>query len=330
MLAEKTATARVPYTRAGGAQAPYAGEAYYDLPAVKPSHYGWLIVSYFYVGGLASACQFIATVVDLFGHRGDRSTVRAGRYLALAGALVSPPLLIADLRAPERWYNMLRIYRRTSAMSVGSWALSIFGACSGLVAAGQAAEDVFGWSGGRWLARLFSLPAALAGGIVSLYTGTLLAATNLPLWSEAFPFLSSLFASSAASTASAALTLAAEVSHAPEPSRRRLSWFATIAGAAELCFALLINRNWGRHGAGQVLTDSPLSTGWRAGVLGAGIAGPLAVHAVEAITGRRSRPLALLAGLAVLIGGYVLRLVFVFGGNASGRRPQDYFRATQP
>src|SRR4051794_8164220 len=38
---------------------------YYGLPSIKPSHYGWLIVTYFFVGGLAGAAQVIATAADL-------------------------------------------------------------------------------------------------------------------------------------------------------------------------------------------------------------------------------------------------------------------------
>ena len=31
----------------------YRGETYYDLPALKPSHYGQLVASYLFIGGLA-------------------------------------------------------------------------------------------------------------------------------------------------------------------------------------------------------------------------------------------------------------------------------------
>ena len=36
----------------------------------------------------------------------DRTIVRGGRYISLAALLVSPPLLIADLHTPARFYNM--------------------------------------------------------------------------------------------------------------------------------------------------------------------------------------------------------------------------------
>jgi protein NrfD len=307
---------------------PYRGENYYGEPPIKASHYGWLITAYFFIGGLASAAQFLATIADLMGGRRDRSVVRAGRYIALIGALVSPVLLIADLHTPRRWFNMLRIYRGTSAMSIGSWALSIFGAFSGLVALGQLVED-FGLGVGGVLARLAQLPAAAAGGIVALYTGTLMAATNMPLVSAAFPFLSSLFASSAASTAVAALALVAEATDAPRSTKRSLNLVALVAGASELVFSLLVQRLWQEHDTMEALNDGPIGLGFRAGVLGLGIGAPLAVHTVEAISGRRSGVATVLAGISALIGGFILRAVFVFGGNESARRPEDYFRLTE-
>ena len=37
--------------------------------------------------------------------------------------IVSPMLLISDLGRPERFLNMLRVFKVTSPMSVGSWVL---------------------------------------------------------------------------------------------------------------------------------------------------------------------------------------------------------------
>src|SRR5947209_4495965 len=71
--------APAPVGTTGTALAPYRGETYYELPAVKPSHYNWLIIEYFFVGGLAGSSQVLATVADLTGgrRRRNRSVVRA-------------------------------------------------------------------------------------------------------------------------------------------------------------------------------------------------------------------------------------------------------------
>src|SRR5579862_1713482 len=146
---------------------------YYGRPAIKPSHYKWLISAYLFTGGLAGASQIIAAVADLFGRPRDHSVVRVGRYVALLGSLASPVFLINDLQSPKRFYNMMRIFRPTSPMSLGSWTLAAFGTLSGLTALGQAVEDVTGLAAGRWLARAASLPAAAAGAVMSCYTGSL-------------------------------------------------------------------------------------------------------------------------------------------------------------
>jgi formate-dependent nitrite reductase membrane component NrfD len=309
-------------------QRPYEGETYYRESPIKPGPYRWAIIFYFFIGGIASAAQFIATIADLFGGERDAKVVRAGRYLALAGALISPILLIADLHKRERWYNMLRIYRSTSAMSVGAWALSLFGAFSGLAAAGQFLDDL-GLGVGKAAARLVQIPAAIAGGVVALYTGTLMAATAAATNASAYPFLSSLFASSAASTAAASLIVAAQATGAPESSKRKLNLIALIAGAAELVFALLIRRKWQRDESFALQKDSPIGFAYRAGVLGMGIGAPLAGHAVQAALPREARALGLISAVLALIGGFILRAVFVLGGSESARRPEEYFRFTQ-
>lgn len=306
----------------------YDGTTYYDVPPIKQGPYRWAIIVYFFIGGIASASQFIATIADLFGARGDSKIVRAGRYFALIGALISPILLILDLHNKAKWHNMLRIYRSSSAMSVGAWALSLFGAFSGLVAVGQFLEDA-GLTFGRSIARLAQIPAAMAGGVVALYTGTLVAATTAPLNASAFPFLSSLFASSAASTAAAALSVAAEASAASEGSKRRLNLVALIAGLSELIFALLIEREWRKEGNVGLGNKPPLGALYRAGVLGLGVAEPLALHAAEALLPKPSRALTLISAASALIGGFILRAVFVLGGNESARRPEEYFKFTE-
>jgi formate-dependent nitrite reductase membrane component NrfD len=198
-----------PQTEARGARKlrAYDGETYYGRPALKPSPYGQLIASYFFVGGLAGAAQLIAGIADVCGHDDDQPVVRAGRYLGLAGILLSPVLLIADLRTPRCWYNMLRIFWRTSAMSIGAWTLTGFGLLSGVAAAAQALYARTGVVVYRRVARYVGVPAALAGSAVTTYTGTLLAATSTPLWAAGSRLLPALFSVSATTTATAALSL---------------------------------------------------------------------------------------------------------------------------
>src|SRR5690349_24791475 len=100
----------------------YGGESYYGRPAIKASPYGWKVALYTFLGGLAGAAQVIATLTYLAGWRKNVPLIKAGRVIAvLNGTVIGPALLIADLHTPQRWYNMLRIFRRTSPMSIGSY-----------------------------------------------------------------------------------------------------------------------------------------------------------------------------------------------------------------
>src|SRR5579875_2270147 len=127
---------------------------YYDYPALKEPVWRWEIVWYFFLGGLAAGCYFIASLAALFGGPEDRATRRIGYYLSLLALLPCPLLLIKDLGRPERFLNMLRMFKVRSPMSMGVWCLVSFSFFSGLTALIQAARDQWlgRWWGARWLA----------------------------------------------------------------------------------------------------------------------------------------------------------------------------------
>ena len=79
-----------------------------------------MISGYLFTGGIAGFSQILAAVADLFHRDENRGIVRASRYLSLAAVVASPVLLVMDLHTPRRWYNMLRIFRPTSPMNLGS------------------------------------------------------------------------------------------------------------------------------------------------------------------------------------------------------------------
>jgi formate-dependent nitrite reductase membrane component NrfD len=302
---------------------------YYDRPAVKPVDWRWLIVTYLFVGGMAGAAQIIASVVDLVGRRRDRMLVSAGRYLAFGGSVLRAALLIADLKTPSRWYNMLRIYRGTSPMSIGSWALFAFGAFSGLAAAAQMAADVLGLRWARGAASWAGVPAAAAGSVVATYTGSLLAATSAPLWAAGYRLLPPIFGVSGTATATAFLSLLLERAGAPPSSRRRLERLALLTSMAELALAVRLDAVWKREHVDAPLHEPSLKLPYRVGVLGLGVLAPLLVHLLQVVTGRELRTASSLASVAALIGGYAQRAVMLFAGKRSAERPTDYFRFTR-
>lgn len=308
---------------------PYGGENYYGMQPLKPGHYKWLIAQYFFIGGIGGAAQVVATVVDLVGHEEDRIVVRHGRYLALASATLSPVFLVADLHTPGRWYNMLRIYRRSSPMSIGSWVLTAFGLLSGLTALAQLREDLSGGTRGRIMGRVWGVPAALSGMVFSYYTGTLISATSVPLWASVPRLLPALFSTSAAATAASALTLTGGAAGASDATQRRLERFETIAGGAELAAAAAVHRAWRRQKLDAPLHEPPIGAAWKIGAIGLGVAVPLAIHGYQMLTGRKSKAASTAAAVSTLIGGFCLRASILLAGRRSAQRPEDYFRFSE-
>ncbi|HKB49113.1 MAG TPA: NrfD/PsrC family molybdoenzyme membrane anchor subunit, partial [Ktedonobacterales bacterium] len=116
---------------------------YYQRPMIKRPTWKWYIPLYFVLGGVAGGTALIGAAAELLGGPRHRSTVRHARYVGLAIAPLCAGLLIADLGRPSRFHHMLRIFKASSPLNVGTWILSLFGVTSGVLAARQATEDGF-------------------------------------------------------------------------------------------------------------------------------------------------------------------------------------------
>jgi hypothetical protein len=93
-------------------------------PMIKAPVWTWEVPLYFWLGGIAAGSSFVALACDLAG---DRRSARVARMVALGALSPSPVLLILDLGRPERFVNMLRVFKPRSPMNMGAWALSAFG-----------------------------------------------------------------------------------------------------------------------------------------------------------------------------------------------------------
>ena len=299
--------------------------SYYDYPVLKATTWRWEIIWYFFFGGLAAGCYIIATIGSLFGSREDRAVVRAGYYLSLLSVLPCPPLLIKDLGRPERFLHMLRVFKVKSPMSMGTWALMSFGILSGITAVIQAARDgILGrWWGSRLLAalpqRLIALPATAVGFFVAGYTGVLLTATSVPLWSRS-KLLGGIFISSAMSTSTALISLVLRLTHAPASvlhKLERLEWAALLVELTGLCAFLrtsgraarpLVGSSAGEHGP----------TFWRF-MFGGGLVLPWLLQSLSLLGSKEKRHSGrgVVVSLLVLMGGYFLRRTMIEAGRTS-------------
>lgn len=257
--------------------------AYPAHPILKKAPWTWLIPAYFLFGGMAGVAGAIAGVADLTGRRRLANRARTAALIALVPC---PPLLILDLGRPERFLNMLRVFRPTSPMNVGTWLLTAFGGAL----SGSAFSAVTGFA--RPLGRLASLAALLLGPAVATYTGVLLSNTSAPAWHGARRWLPALFAASAASSGGAAVCLLTPPALGA-PARR-----VAIAGAtAEIALARSMEARLGE--AGSVYAEGPASGYVKASAaLSAGGAATLALF------GRRRS--GAVAGSLMLLGGACL------------------------
>jgi len=287
-----------------------------------PPDWGWLIVFYFFFGGLAGGCYFLAVLIDFFGRDEDRPLARLGYYIAFPCIVISGLLLTLDLTRPLRFWHMLiesntyrPLFKYWSPMSVGSWALLIFGIFALLSFLGALVEDHrLAWSAGRrirpptLLGRIIGLIGGTFGFYVAGYTGVLLAVTNRPIWSDT-PLLGMLFVVSAASISAALMILLAQRSRWTMPGLVALHRMDTWVVALELLVLIAV-----------MISLGPVFHAWLNawglllffGVIVVGMLIPLALFWRREWLGDRN---VTTAAALVLVGGFILRLVIVFSAQ---------------
>lgn len=295
--------------RPAGAPAPAAASeslGYYGLPLLKAPVWTWEIPAYFFIGGAAGAAAVIGAAAR--GAGAPPSLVRDARWLAAVGAAASAPLLISDLGRPERFLNMLRVFKVQSPMSVGAWTLVAFSNASGAAAF---ADSVYRTTGGRLPVRVLGDAAgalsAATGLVLATYTGVLIGATAIPVWSRNVHLLPVHFGASGLATAVSLLELRGHRS-------RALNLLGLGAAACETAIGFSLESR----------TDpalDALKTGSSGMVtrLGGVLSGP--VPLALRLLGRRSMTARRAAAAATIAGALLTRFGWVAAGRESAARP---------
>lgn len=216
-------------------------QSYYGRPVLKPPVWKHEIPGYLFTGGLAAGSAVVAAGADLTG----RPALRRVSWLGSFGGLVASMLLLVyDLGRPERFHHMLRVFKPTSPMSVGTWILTAFGPGVGAAAVNELVPR-------RWrrkrafrllnrLARPLGLSAAAIAPAVASYTAVLLSHTAVPGWNEVRDELPFVFTGSAAASGGGFGMLAAPVA---ENGPARV--FAAVGATQELVASRIMEQRMG-------------------------------------------------------------------------------------
>ena len=288
--------------------------SYYGRPIVKAAPWEHDIPAYLFMGGVAAGSSLLSAGADLT----DRPALRrTGRYGALVALSLSMAALIHDLGRPERFYNMLRVAKVTSPMSVGTWLLSLYGPFAGLAAASEArgllprrlrdgvVGRLLGVSG-----RPAGLVAAVVAPTIASYTAVLLSDTATPTWHAAHRHLPFVFVGSASAAAGGLGMVGAPV-HEAGPARR-----LAVGGALlELAVEHKMEQAMG-------ITAEPLHHGGAGRLMKASKGLTVLGTAGAALLAGRSRAAAVVSGAALMAGSACLRFAVFEAGQESAKDPK--------
>jgi formate-dependent nitrite reductase membrane component NrfD len=213
---------------------------------------------------------------------------------------------------------MLRVFKPSSPMNFGAWALSAFSLPVSALALAQ-------WFGVRGLptraVHRAGLPPAFA---MLAYPGVLLTTTSIPVWSQS-RWLGALLGASSMSSAAGALSIAAALdpkcSDATRAALHHIERTARIAEAVSLTGYFISS-----GAAAQPLRAGRYSRLLRNGAFLTGIALPALISVVQR---KPSRQAAIVSGILSLAGSLALKWAMVHAGRESAEDPAAARRATR-
>jgi polysulfide reductase-like protein len=275
--------------------------SYYGKPILnEPVWESPDIPGYLFLGGLAGGASLLAAGSDLTGRPALGKAVKTAAFGAGSLSVIA---LIHDLGKPGRFLNMMRVFKVTSPMSVGSWLLGAYVPASGVAALSALTGRL------RPLGAAATAGAALLGPAVAAYTAALISNTAVPAWHDGYPEMPFVFTGSGA-MAAGGLGLLAAPPRETAPARN----LALLGAAME---AVAFERM--EHRIGMVA--EPYSQGRGGAYMKAGKALAL-LGTAGAILGQRNRIAAAASGAALVASSAVTRWGIFHAGMASARDPK--------
>lgn len=316
--------------------------------------WGLLVVNYLFLAGLSAGAFAISSFATYIGGPHFRRVARIGALVAPWPVAIGVGVLVLDLGRPFAFYNLFLIVQYTSPMSIGTWLLTGFIFLSlayaalwipapfdNLLRLPKRLRDLFHFTRWtllspntirRWRAILAAIgfPMALAVGI---YTGILLGAIpSRPFWNT--PMVAQLFLFSAMSSGTATVLLITALlgmrhEHGYEEERRLLVSTDMVLIVLEIFMIIpfLLHHALSTQSSAasiELILGGEYTAWFWIGVILLGILLPLAIEGYELFpvilkegAARYSLILSAASAVLVLVGGFVLRFVFVYAGQAS-------------
>ena len=286
-------------------------DTYYDRPVLKKSPWSWVIPAYYYVGGATGGSMVLGAAATLLDADEFSGMIRQSRVIGVTGAMISAALLIHDLGMPSRFLNMLRVFRPTSPMSMGTWILMTFSGASGVAFLAEFGpkQIQFLGTGAAAVAGLFGL--GLCG-----YTGVLVANTTVPLWQRPHRLLPLLFLSSAVGSAGSLF----DVLGGDEREQRAATIFGTAGKLADMVVSKLMEQDV----ASVPEAARPLREGF-SGMLWETAFVLTGASLVLTLVAGKKRGLRRMAGILGTLGALCTRFGVHYAGQASAMHPRATF-----
>jgi formate-dependent nitrite reductase membrane component NrfD len=317
--------------------------------------WGLLVVIYLYTAGLSAGMFAVSSFATYIGGGQYRRLARLSALLAPWPLMLGLGMLIFDLGRPLRFWRLFTTIQLTSPMSIGSWLLTLFTIVAllylvlwlprplrNLIRLPNRLDDLGHIS--RWkpleprvvrMGRgiLAAVGFALSLG-VGMYTGVLLGAIpSRPFWNT--PMVAQLFLFSALSSGEAFVLLVVAVggrlldTEAMHHERHLLVSIDASLIVLEIFiiipfFLHQVLNTWSSSVSINLVMGGPFTLAFWGGVVLLGLLIPLAIEGYELFplilkegAVKYSRQLGFISAALVLIGGFLLRYVFVYAGQVS-------------
>lgn len=298
--------------------------------------WNYLIAIYLFTAGLSSGAAIIGSIADILDNIDERIQ-RVAAYLAPFPVMLGLLCLVADLHRPWNFYQVLIHYNPSSVLSWGAFFLLVFP----IIATVYAIMVFFNYTG--MLRRIMAWLELVLGLAIGVYAGLLLAAIyNNPVWSN--PLIVFLFFISALSTGACMVIMGGKIWDTLEgvlrkvipaewlPNQRSLNFdekhirlligMDAVIIIVELMIISTIIISYALRPTGEIALGAVFTGGYYllfwSGVVLLGLLIPLLLAAGELqdkFKGSVSNIISWTEPALVLLGGFILRYVILYGGQ---------------